>query len=105
MIYVIRAIGSQYIKIGKAKNPLGRMKTLQTGTPYKLVLASCADWPDSSEKRLHRVLVDLYVIGEWYLLTDKTQSLIDHMQSGLDLRSWLAKQANNKRLERVLRLA
>jgi len=39
-VYFVRTTGSpKRIKIGKAKDPISRMKTLQTGCPYKITLA------------------------------------------------------------------
>lgn len=64
------ATGSTVVKIGHAKSPYARLKTLQTGFPYKLVLL--AEFPNISgttEKTFHDKYARFRTVGggtEWF---------------------------------------
>ena len=110
MIYVISATGTEFVKIGKAKNPVSRLKTLQTGIPMTLAILAVADWNDEYEGRLHGLLRQFHVRGEWYRSCDNISSLIKHMQSGAyDPIAWIDRlystSAASRRLARVLSIA
>lgn len=79
MIYAIRALGTNLIKFGKAKNPQDRICTLQTGCPVDLALIAIADWPDVEERRAHIYLDSEHSRGEWFRDGDKARRLIDCM--------------------------
>ena len=102
MIYVISAVGTEYVKIGIAKNPIKRMNDLQIGVPMLLVLIAVADWPHAMEKRIHRVLADHRVRGEWFANCDKIASMINHMQRGVSADIWIATLLPPSRLAKVL---
>ena len=62
------------VKIGKTNNVKNRIRTLQTGNPYKLRIIgtiSCQDEKTMSEleKRLHNELKDKRLVGEWVNVT------------------------------------
>ena len=103
MIYVIRAIGSQYVKIGRAADPIRRMRELQVSMPMKLVLASVADWPNYYERRIHNSLRKHHVRGEWFMMCEEIFILINKMQDGaMTLDDWHEAYDPPKRLARVL---
>lgn len=53
-----------YVKIGKAINPLNRLSTLQCGNPNQLKLIHMID--GDSEKYFHNYFKDKKIIGEWF---------------------------------------
>lgn len=66
MVYFIS--DGTYTKIGKSKNPLTRIKDLQTSNPNSLMFTYLFDCNDSFEKRLHKLL-DEYKTksnNEWF---------------------------------------
>lgn len=68
-IYVIHCSGSTYYKIGITHSGIdSRLQSLQTGCPYKLIVAMmfATANPEADEYRLHKLLVDCRVQGEWY---------------------------------------
>lgn len=71
-IYVLRC-GLSY-KIGRARDVRKRMKDLQTGAPYRLVLvwAEVCDSAAQTEKNIHEVLTleGKHQHGEWFRLTE-----------------------------------
>ena len=106
MIYVISAANTEYVKVGLAKNPISRMRLLQTGIPWKLVLLASADWHDSEERRIHRLLGAYWVRGEWFLANPSIDSLIKHMLTGADSpKAWIESLNKPKRLAKVLTMA
>lgn len=59
MIYAIRAVGTEYIKFGKARSVGKRLAELETGCPHDLEIIAVADWPDEQEKSVHLYLESL----------------------------------------------
>lgn len=66
MIYMIRIGSVGPVKIGVAKNPLWRVKELQTAHPERLVLLDQFDAPDKEERFLHERLKAHRLVGEWF---------------------------------------
>lgn len=94
MIYAIRAVGTEFIKFGRAGSVGKRLKELDTGCPYELEIMAVADWPDGAETAIHRLLEDANVKLEWFRATDKASLIVRWMQNldGLDmLRAEVAK--------------
>ena len=95
-----------YVKIGVAKNPISRMRSMQTGQPTKLVILAVADWNHAFERRIHNLLRAARVEGEWFVRNEKIDSLIKHMQSGVESPEiWLASFCAPARLAKVLNIA
>jgi Meiotically Up-regulated Gene 113 (MUG113) protein len=69
-LYIIRC--HEFTKIGIAGNVKNRLKTLQTGNPYRLELIDSFEFDDvlRVESILHRKYDHAWVIGEWFKLTD-----------------------------------
>lgn len=60
------------VKIGISKNPLKRLKQLQTGNPDKLVIRHSINSVDYKklERSLHAICKDLRGVGEWFHMSD-----------------------------------
>lgn len=59
---------NQRIKIGISKDPINRLKTLQTGNSRKLALMGWIDIRSDREleKEFHKKYQDFRVVGEWF---------------------------------------
>lgn len=65
-LYFIQAGSTGPIKIGVAKHPLERMKTLQTASPVELFFRAL-EWSSAGvERDLHRIFAAHRVRGEWF---------------------------------------
>ena len=84
-LYIIQTDETGAIKIGRSKNPLSRVKQLQTGSPYKLKLLLILENQGSMEKELHRRLKPFKqnCRGEWFDF-DCTGSLPDWISEKID---------------------
>lgn len=82
MIYAIRAVGTPFIKIGKAKSVGRRLATLQTHSPFDLEILAVANWEDRRERALHRYLQDAHVRGEWFRECEAMTRVIEWMRAG-----------------------
>lgn len=88
-VYFITALGVQdlkRIKIGSSKDPEDRLRKLQTGSPFKLTLlgkVKCRDVSHarSIEKLAHNIFHKKRRIGEWFHLSRKHLSQIEHLIS------------------------
>ena len=84
-LYVIQSDVTGAVKIGRSKNPIARLKQLQTGSPHKLKLL--CELPEMGHKEilLHRRLSEYKTKkwGEWFhfectgALPDWISELID----------------------------
>ena len=74
--YIVRAIGTQFIKIGKTRLYTDkRINALQTGCPHKLELIS--DKLQESEEELHQMFNEHRVRGEWFRYEGKLKHFVD----------------------------
>ena len=71
-VYLINAIGTQKYKIGTTKDIDARLKSLQTGSPHKLVTVKCISGGHLLENRIHRHYCDYRAGGEWFSFDDST---------------------------------
>jgi len=76
MIYAIRAVGTEYIKFGKANSVGKRLKELEVASPHELHIEAVANWPDEEERRVHQYLLDSYVRGEWFTESERADEII-----------------------------
>ena len=71
-LYALRAEGHPYIKIGSTiGSPQKRLRTLQTGQPYRLLLCASAHVEEDVrrvEKAVHSFLREKRQHGEWFAL-------------------------------------
>jgi hypothetical protein len=73
MIYVIRAVGSDFVKIGytKSKRTLPRrLKTLKGSCPFKLIIEAEMEGSKLKERCLHSFCISRHESGEWFRLTE-----------------------------------
>lgn len=66
MIYLIQAGEAGPVKIGVARNPLYRMRELQTGQAETLFLVDEIDAPHANERFMHEELKEFRIRGEWF---------------------------------------
>ena len=69
-VYLILAVSTQRYKIGRSINPDRRLKTLNLQSCYPLILLEQHFFEDSNfhERRIHRLLGEYRVHGEWFEL-------------------------------------
>lgn len=69
MIYFIESRRAKAIKIGLARDPEKRLRTLQTASPTKLrLIATCPGGP-REEMLMHRRFASIRLRGEWFRAT------------------------------------
>lgn len=76
MIYAIEAVGTGFIKFGRATSVGKRLKELEVGCPHELHILAIAEWPDHTEPGIHRFLQASHERGEWFRASDDTALLI-----------------------------
>lgn len=81
MIYAIHAVGTQYIKFGRAQSVGKRLKELETASPHDLHIVAVANWPDGAETAIHKHLQPHWEKGEWFRDSPDTQQVIAWMMS------------------------
>jgi hypothetical protein len=74
IVYFIREVGTELVKVGKSTNPERRLKTLQIGTPHKLELVHTVNSIKYNESWFHDILSEFHISGEWYQLDDLTMN-------------------------------
>lgn len=65
-LYIIQSDLTGMIKIGRSKDPVKRLKQLQTGNPNKLKLIASFEGLGWKEKVLHEQLSLYRLEGEWF---------------------------------------
>lgn len=75
-VYLIRENGTPFVKIGVAKDPANRLRSVQTGNPRQLFLVStirCASEKAAfeTEAKLHTRYDHVSVCGEWFDDTER----------------------------------
>lgn len=64
--YFIENVETGRIKVGRARNPGKRLRSLQTGSDCRLRIIGHIPADDATEARLHELLRQHHVRGEWY---------------------------------------
>ena len=86
MIYAIRAVGTEYVKIGISNTSSGadRITALQISCPFELSFVAQAEWPDGQERCIHVHLkrTGCHVRGEWFRETGETLLVLEYMRNG-----------------------
>lgn len=81
-VYLISALGSNMVKIGVAKQPFVRMKSMQTGSPLQLAMLRVRRDDDAEylESRLHQHFAQHHSHGEWFeVKPDLAAKEFDHV--------------------------
>ena len=102
MIYAIEAVGSGFIKFGRAKSVGKRLKELETACPHDLHIIAVADWPDGAETALHLHLRPMHERGEWFRDGPITREVLAWMLNGQAGLERLQAQIPNHRDRRKL---
>jgi hypothetical protein len=76
-IYVVRC--ESFVKIGLAGDPVARIKDMQVGNPFPLVLVMklWTDHPKRDERALHHALKHHQERGEWFRISDAFDALLE----------------------------
>lgn len=82
MIYAIEAVGTGFIKIGKAGRVGKRLRELECACPHELAILAVADWPDGSEPAIHLYLRSEWERGEWFRDGPKIKEVLSWMVNG-----------------------
>lgn len=89
-VYFLRVKqGPLLMKIGKAKDPLARVRTLQTGCPLKITLIAALQCKDDAhalrvEKALHEYFGRNRRDGEWFLCSIRVRRRMQKVMDSLD---------------------
>jgi hypothetical protein len=85
--YIYFIVGSEYVKIGKAKDVAQRLKELQTAhaEPLQLVAFFYHAMPSKVEAELHREFGDSRARGEWFRLTRDIIRLMERHAKACEL--------------------
>jgi T5orf172 domain len=82
-VYFIRPVGMDGpIKIGCSKQPLSRLKTFSTWSPFPLELIGSAIGDFDDENRLHRRFSDLHTRKEWFMSSPLLRDTIERILAG-----------------------
>lgn len=79
--------GNGFVKVGHTANSLAqRLATLQAGSPHRLYVCASirADEYKPLEKRLHKLLADKRMHGEWFAITDAEAIAIAKQHGGCE---------------------
>lgn len=102
MIYVIRAIGTNRVKVGWSTDVSARMKSLKTASPYPLELVTTLETDEESlERLLHKGLRNYRVHGEWFELPEKTLNALIENDASIATRIAAAELLMSKDLEYI----
>lgn len=74
LTYIMSAQGTDRVKIGKTTDLPTRLKDLQTGCPYQLVVLCVL--PGKRERELHSLFSSSRVRGEWFTKSEKISDFI-----------------------------
>lgn len=71
-LYLIRMVGTDFVKIGRATNVQNRIDDFNVGNPYELEVVYTAKMFNFGkiEQRVHKAVSEKKVKGEWFKLTE-----------------------------------
>lgn len=79
-VYFIRQEGTGLVKIGYAKSPASRLRTLQVSSPQRLSIAALEPGGRSRETFLHDIFADWRFGGEWFKETQQMTRYINEIR-------------------------
>lgn len=91
-VYFIQLDNAGPIKIGRAKNPIKRLKGLQTAAHKQLRLLAVIPGNSTTEKELHREFRDLRIGGEWFRAESILLAKIRELLGRKKLPAWRSAQ-------------
>lgn len=73
-IYILHVSGTNKYKIGKSKDPLRRIKEIQTGSPDKIIIERIIKVKNmhKEERVIHQIFQRYRTVGEWFEINDKS---------------------------------
>lgn len=80
-VYFIGNIEYKIVKIGFSSNPQNRLKSLQTGCPYKLKILKKIEGNSHLEKDYHKIFKDFNMEGEWFELRGELLDFVNKTQN------------------------
>lgn len=83
-VYFIRALETNFVKIGVSLDPTRRLNELQTGCPFELSIeqAVFVQNPYQTERALHNDCSDVHKRGEWFIMNPKaTKEVVNYVFS------------------------
>jgi hypothetical protein len=77
-VYLIKSQCRSVVKIGKAIDPIKRIKEIQTGSADPLYLHATiySENPAFLENQIHKLLKRDWVRGEWFRFTENTEKVL-----------------------------
>lgn len=84
LIYFIQSERGGPVKIGRSKDPILRLRALQTAHPYPLLLLATVEHPDITEMSLHEQFAESRLLGEWFEPTPGLMGLIRALEKAED---------------------
>ncbi len=83
-IYFLLEPRTNLVKVGYSKNPMARIRALQTANPNKLALLAVVKGDKRDEAILHRRLTQLgkHVSGEWFIYDAQTREILQAYANG-----------------------
>lgn len=78
-VYFIGSKEQGIVKIGYSKNPLQRLKQLQTSSPYFLELFGTVEGDLITEQELQDQFSHYNMVGEWFEYSSELEGFIEHM--------------------------
>jgi hypothetical protein len=79
-VYFVRS--GNHVKVGRAINPVDRVRRLQTSHPSKLSLIAAVPAHSSLEAAIHTRFARLRSEGEWFVLDDEFMAFIQKIRDG-----------------------
>lgn len=77
-VYIIKAVGTDRVKIGWSQDVDARIRSLQTGCPYQIEVINVIATAPEMERRIHGWLSQYRIHGEWFVLpNDIAERLAD----------------------------
>jgi hypothetical protein len=80
--YVYAIECADQVKIGKAMDVSERFASLQTGSPFDLVLLGSVRGPKSLEREIHKWAAADRKRGEWFAKSERVMRLVDRIKAG-----------------------
>jgi hypothetical protein len=85
VIYAIRAVGTEYVKFGKAAgaNVQERLRAMQIGCPLKLEFVAVGEGGYKEERQIHLMLkaADKHHAGEWFVMSQEVEQAIQWIKN------------------------
>ena len=103
-VYFIGGIARGPIKIGTSACPELRLKTLQTGYPYRLAVLASFAGGEEEEEATHQLLVEHKLEGEWFRRSAEILQFINLVSCRVAF-SMIAERFAKQRAERAARFS